>query len=87
MSMRIYNRSIDTDGWTDPVATESELRAALEDAIAVCRACKAFGDEQGNRYFLGDRPNWKKAALAVIAEIDDKPDEWAALLETPLVSA
>jgi hypothetical protein len=61
----------------------AELEAALRDAVYVARACKAFVDEQGNRYFGGERPNWKSAALAVSDEIDSKPDDWAALLGMP----
>jgi hypothetical protein len=36
-------------------------------------------NEQGNRFFADERPNWRKAALAVADEIDTKPDEWLSL--------
>lgn len=59
-----------------------QLREALREAVTVANACKAFVDEQAGRYFNGERPNWRKAATACFDEIDGKPEEWAALLET-----
>lgn len=59
---------------------EQLLEEALREAIDVARACKEMCDEPGNQYFRGERPSWKRAALAVVDEVDSKPDRWEELL-------
>ncbi len=61
-------------------AINAELLEALEAAVAVAETCKALHDEQANRHFQGDRPNWRKASSAIFDEIDNKPDEWRAAI-------
>ncbi len=61
---------------------EARLEAALRDAQQTAQTCAGIIDEEINAKLRGDRPRWRRAAVAVRDEIDDRPErEWAEALE------